>query len=137
MSRQSFHLQRKIILPRVGVRQARSAFPRRDGERIGVVSRRVGREVPLEVGDHLVDRHAVRVEEGVIVAPARRDVVKRRMYRRVYGVKHKVSYPGIWPMGYTTTPPLASGIGMLEVLKTTRAECSPKRGNSAGDGSYG
>ena len=66
------HLQGKVILPRVGVRQARSALPRRYSERIGVISRRVRREVLLQVGDHLVDRHAVRVEEGVVVAPARR-----------------------------------------------------------------
>ena len=51
--------------------QARSALPRRYGERVGVISRRVRREVLLEVGDHLVDRHAVRVQEGVVVAPAR------------------------------------------------------------------
>lgn len=66
------HLQSEVILPCVGVRQARSALPRRYGERVGVVSRRVRREVLLEIGDHLVDRHAVGVQEGVVVAPARR-----------------------------------------------------------------
>lgn len=77
------HLQRKVILPRVGVRQARPALPRRYGERVRVVPWRVGREVLLEVGDHLVDRHAVRVQEGVVVAPARTYVIVRRVRKGV------------------------------------------------------
>lgn len=51
------------------VRQARPALPRRDSQRVLVISRRVWREVLLEVRYHFVDRYAVRVEEGVVVAP--------------------------------------------------------------------
>lgn len=64
------HLQSKVVLPRVGVRQARPPLPRRDGQTIGVVPRRIRREILLYVRDHLVDGYAVRVEKRVVVTPA-------------------------------------------------------------------
>lgn len=36
------YLQCKVVLSRVGMRQARPALPRRDGEGVLIVSRRVG-----------------------------------------------------------------------------------------------
>lgn len=68
------YLQREVVLSCVGVRQARTPLPSRDGEGVSVVSRCVRREVLLQIRDHLVDGHAVRVQEGVVVAPARTHV---------------------------------------------------------------
>lgn len=69
-SKHRSHLQSKVVLPRVGVRQARPPLPRRDGQTIGDIPRRIRREVLLKVRDHLVDGYAVRVEKRVVVTPA-------------------------------------------------------------------
>lgn len=64
------YLQGEVILASVRVSESRSALPCRDGQAVLVIRRRVRGEVVLQIRDHLVDRHPVRVQERVIIAPA-------------------------------------------------------------------
>lgn len=62
-------LEHKVVLTGVRMCQARTTVPCRDGQGVLVIRRRVWRKVVLQVANHLVYGNAVRVQEGVVVAP--------------------------------------------------------------------